>query len=62
MVKHADEHGRHANKVAGRSAAMSSGIRPGSKYGGRISVPRVMITPSTDITHPAVWNSGMALR
>jgi hypothetical protein len=47
--------------VAGRSAAMRSSIRQGSEYGGRIIVPRVTTAPSTDITHPAVWNSGMAL-
>ena len=49
------------SRIPGRSAAMSSSIRPGSKYGGRTSVPRVTTAPSTDITHPAVWNSGMAL-
>ena len=50
------------SRVWGRSAAMSSSMRPGSKYGGRISVPQVATAPSTDITHPAVWNNGMALR
>ena len=45
-----------------RSDSISSSIRPGSNAGGRTSVPRVATAPSTLMTHPAAWNSGMGLR